>query len=179
MEQVWAALRQAQQGQGTLLTIEGPAGVGKSHLADRLAALALARGFQAVLATCRSFDGGTPYAPWIAALHALLGIRPADDADARGEAFWRAVDELRLPDEHADPLRGLLGVPARQRTEAPRPRPASEPPSRGRPVCPAGAKGRPGEPGARTKSSTCGSSSGSAPSTPLRAGAAHPRRARG
>jgi class 3 adenylate cyclase len=111
MERVCAVLHQVQRGKGTILTIQGPAGIGKSHLADRLTALALARGFRAVLAPCQSFNAGTAYAPWIATLRALLEIGAGDDIASRQEKLWRAVEDLRLADECAEALRALLEVP--------------------------------------------------------------------
>lgn len=111
MEQAWEVLRRAQSGQGAIMAVVGPAGVGKSHLADRLASLALARGFQVVLARCCSFHAETPYAPWVVALQTLLGIEPAGGAEARRETLLHSLADLELPvEEYAAPLGSLLGL---------------------------------------------------------------------
>ncbi len=113
IDRLEAVLRRVQAGRGALLTLEGPAGVGKSHLADHLASRAVARGYRAIVAPCRSFGAQTPYAPWIVALQALMGIGPGAEVDGRAASFWQAVDDLHLAGERAEALRGLLDVPAR------------------------------------------------------------------
>jgi class 3 adenylate cyclase len=108
----FALLRQALAGQGMVLTITGPAGVGKSHLADTLAAHALARGARLFFTSCQSYLAHAPYAPWIALLQTLMGITPADDPDARREKLLRTLASLELPSqEYADPLCSLMGLP--------------------------------------------------------------------
>jgi class 3 adenylate cyclase/predicted ATPase len=111
LERGQAALRQALAGQGTLLTIRGPAGVGKSHLADELAAHGLARGTRVLFSECWSYTAEAPYTPWVAFLQALAGIALADGPQVCCEKLLRMLTDLGLThDEYADPLANLLGL---------------------------------------------------------------------
>lgn len=128
LERGWSVVRQAIEGQGTIFTIQGPPGVGKSHLADTLAAHALARGVEVLFSECRAYAADAAYAPWIDVVHATAGIVPADPAHTRREKLFHALADLDLAEKYAEPLAALLGLPggrspvvARQRAAAPRP----------------------------------------------------------
>jgi class 3 adenylate cyclase len=108
-----ALLRQTLAGQGTVLTIAGPAGIGKSHLADELAARALARGAKLLFTSCQSYLSNAPYAPWITLLQALMGITAADDPEARRAKLLRCLADWELPaQEYTGPLCDLMGLQA-------------------------------------------------------------------
>lgn len=78
MAQARQVLQQALQGQGALLTITGPAGIGKSHLADELVNRASDQGAQALFVQCRAYNAETPYAVWGIFLRSLAGITSID-----------------------------------------------------------------------------------------------------
>ena len=61
-------------GAGRILRLEGPTGVGKSHLAAVLADRAAEQGFQVVVGTCQSTTEHTAYAPWRQVFDALLDL---------------------------------------------------------------------------------------------------------
>ena len=101
----------AAQGQGIVLRLEGPAGVGKSHLSSVLVAQAASFGWQVAAGMCSSTDQGTPYVPWRQILLALLGIADLDPAQQIARL------PKALPADNPDwaqrlPLLGdLLGLP--------------------------------------------------------------------
>ncbi len=107
-----AILRQAfEEAQGTLLIIRGPAGVGKSHLADELVAHALARGVQVLFSECRSYTAEAPYTPWTTLLQTLAGIAPTDHPQVCSEKLLGMLTDLGLAhDEYAAPLANLIGL---------------------------------------------------------------------
>ncbi|MBN1890088.1 MAG: AAA family ATPase [Thermoflexales bacterium] len=104
-------LRQALRGRGTLLTIRGSAGVGKSRLADALLSEALKRGARAFLSECESYRAALPYAPWTMLLHTIAGCSTADTPAARREKLVRLLAELGQ-DDRLLPLFDMLGLPA-------------------------------------------------------------------
>jgi class 3 adenylate cyclase/tetratricopeptide (TPR) repeat protein len=105
-------------GTGRILRLEGPTGVGKSHLAAALTEQAAAQGFQVVAGGCQSTTEHTAYAPWRQMFHALLDLPAVTGADphetptrgvARVEQIIGAINpawRLRLP-----LLGDLLGLP--------------------------------------------------------------------
>ncbi|MGD8791138.1 MAG: adenylate/guanylate cyclase domain-containing protein [Anaerolineae bacterium] len=119
----WAAgqeaVRRALAGRGGLLAIQGPAGVGKSHLAAHLAAYALARGGRASLAECRSYAARTPYAAWIDLLAGLLDVVPGGGDQAR-DRLLAGLSDLGLKAAEIGPrLCTLLGLPSPPPSPAP------------------------------------------------------------
>jgi hypothetical protein len=105
------ALDRARQGNGTLLLLSGDAGVGKTRLADELAAGASAL----VLRGAATNSVTPPYGPIVAALRSYLRAEPDGLADC---GPLRSHLALLLPE---------LGAPAR---------PASSWPRRARSQCP-------------------------------------------
>ncbi|MDQ4064484.1 MAG: AAA family ATPase [Actinomycetota bacterium] len=84
------ALEDALAGAGRFLLISGAAGMGKSRLAEEIAALALRRGALVLQGRCREAAGAPAYLPWIhvvrcyiaeQGMHALLSRLGADAAD--------------------------------------------------------------------------------------------------
>ncbi len=111
-------LAQAMAGQGSLLEIRGPAGIGKSRLADALAAEAMARRARIFLCECEPYLLDAPYAPWISLLNAMTAIGPNDTPAARSEKLLGLLTKLGLdPNTFAASLLNLLGL---QGAEPPR-----------------------------------------------------------
>jgi tetratricopeptide (TPR) repeat protein len=77
------ALDEAESGRGSLFLLVGEPGIGKSRLADELAARARGRGFLVLWGRCWEAGGAPAYWPWIQALRAH--VRTAEPADLAEE----------------------------------------------------------------------------------------------
>ncbi|MGC9395835.1 MAG: adenylate/guanylate cyclase domain-containing protein [Anaerolineae bacterium] len=101
----------ALSGHGTQLTLRGPAGIGKSHLAYTLAVHALEMGVQVVMAECHAYTAETPYNAWTSLLHTLAGFAVDEDPQQRSEKLYTWLTELGMTDNRAiDALFTLLGL---------------------------------------------------------------------
>jgi hypothetical protein len=103
-----AALESAEAGDGALVLIGGEPGIGKSRLADEVAAHARRRGFATMWGRGWEDAGAPPYWPWVQVLRAYLRQTDADVARRHLEAgssdIVQMLPELRslfpdLPDE--------------------------------------------------------------------------------
>ena len=74
LEDMYARLENARQGEGEVLRLEGPAGVGKSHLAAVFSQGAATLGWHAAVGFCQSVNRENPYVPWRGLLATLLGL---------------------------------------------------------------------------------------------------------
>lgn len=96
-------LDRALAGQGQILQIEGPAGMGKSRLAAALAICATAKGMQVVLGTCHSTTTTTAYRPWHQIMRSLIGLSDTDAVERTIATIEDFVDRtnpewrLRMP----------------------------------------------------------------------------------
>jgi len=111
LETMLAILQTAHGGHGQVLRLEGPAGVGKSHLAAVFARQAAGQGWQVVTGLAQSVSQNTPYLPWRQILNRLLGLDelPPEQRQGRLERILAEADPewlLRLP-----VLGDLLGLP--------------------------------------------------------------------
>jgi len=120
LQQLQRLLDGALAGQGQLVTLQGPTGVGKSHLAADFRQYASASGFQVVAGTCQRIFSTTSYLPWQQALRELLGVAGSSGpgADAAAEAAAQAeIVENTLTQMNPDwsvrvpLLRDILGLP--------------------------------------------------------------------
>lgn len=78
LEDMLARLEEARQNKGQVLRLEGPAGVGKSHLAAVFAVQAARQGWQVAAGLCQSIAQDSPYTPWKQILLALCGVEPGE-----------------------------------------------------------------------------------------------------
>ncbi|HOU14133.1 MAG TPA: adenylate/guanylate cyclase domain-containing protein [Anaerolineae bacterium] len=102
---------QALAGNGGVLALQGPAGIGKSHLADALAAYAIAAGARVFLGECHAYTAQAPYDVWIGLLQAMLNAGHDDDPQQRAVRLHQWLTELGLPQSNVtDPLFTLLGL---------------------------------------------------------------------
>jgi DNA-binding CsgD family transcriptional regulator len=105
------ALAQAGRG-GTVALVCGEAGSGKTAIADALAGYARAAGVRVAWGACHESDGGAPYEPWLAVLHALgqsaadLGRLFSGERAGRFQLFAEVATIVR----GAAPGAGLLVV---------------------------------------------------------------------
>lgn len=110
--QAKALLQKALARRHTLLTLQGSAGIGKSHFVDALAAHAQEQGVQVYLAECAAYTATAPYAPWIALLHTLAGNEPAMPPEQRKQHLRQRLAALQLTQASVlGPLGQLLGWP--------------------------------------------------------------------
>lgn len=113
MEQGW---RSFQSGQPALLNITGPAGIGKSHLADSLLQQAQAQGWLVHSHQCRSYQVNEPYGAWIGLLRSIAGITSLDHPLIQREKLDRLVATLGIAAPQASALTDLLGLRQAQET---------------------------------------------------------------
>lgn len=101
----------ALAGHGIRLTLRGPAGIGKSHLAYTLAAHALAKGAQAVLVECHAYAAETPYHVWTSLLHTFAGFTADENLQQRSDKLYTGLTDLGMTDSRTtDALYILLGL---------------------------------------------------------------------
>jgi class 3 adenylate cyclase len=68
------ALERLQAGVGSIVTVVGDAGIGKSRLVAELRKAAPPLGLRWIEGRCRSYGGSIAYLPWLDMLHGLLGM---------------------------------------------------------------------------------------------------------
>ncbi|MFO7586206.1 MAG: adenylate/guanylate cyclase domain-containing protein [Anaerolineales bacterium] len=100
----------ARNGQGGLLYLTGPAGIGKSHLADTLARQALVNAWQMETFQCRSYQSEQPNACWAGLARALANISPLDHPLIQAEKLERLTKELSLDPADHTALTDLLDL---------------------------------------------------------------------
>jgi tetratricopeptide (TPR) repeat protein len=94
LEELWESLLGAAAGRGSLVLVAGEPGIGKTRLADELAARAESLGAGVLWGTCWEGDGAPAFWPWIQALRDHAGRR--DPATLRRELGDGAADVARL-----------------------------------------------------------------------------------
>ncbi len=119
-ERELAELRQllagALAGSGALALLGGEPGIGKTRLAEALAAEAAARGARPLWGRCWEGEGATAFRPWVEALRQLLRGAAADDLAA--DLGAGVADLLSLLPELARLLPGLAPPPSVDPEEA-------------------------------------------------------------
>jgi class 3 adenylate cyclase len=103
-------IQRARAGAGCVLNLTGPAGIGKSHLADALLNLALEQGWQINAFQCRSYLTEDAYGCWIGLLRSLAGITSIDHSLIQKEKLERLTAQFKLSPAHAAALMDLLGL---------------------------------------------------------------------
>ena len=92
-------LEEALAGRGRLLLVAGEAGIGKSRMADELAARARERGMRVAWGRCWEAAGAPAYWPWVQSLRSLIRNVDADQLGAQMGAgagdIAQLVPELR------------------------------------------------------------------------------------
>lgn len=92
------AVDEASNGRGRMLLFSGEAGIGKTRLADEIAAVAARRDARVVWGRCWEAGGAPAYWPWIQTFRALgvdEDLFTGDDREVRFRQFDRAASRLR------------------------------------------------------------------------------------
>src|SRR5277367_2875940 len=96
-------------GQGSLFTLAGEPGVGKSRLAQEAAAHARARGLRVVWGRCWEHGGAPPYWPWVQVLRALArSVEPTELARWMGPG---AAEIAQIAPELRNQIGGVPELP--------------------------------------------------------------------
>ncbi len=110
-------LEKVFDGECVSLTIQGPAGIGKSHLADVLLQRAISRGAEVLSYQCNSYNAEISFACWSGILRSLAGITSTDPVLLHKEKLGRLISELEIPDQHVPHLARLVGLTALDASE--------------------------------------------------------------
>src|SRR5262245_11405009 len=78
LEELLGALAEVARGRGRLFMVTGDAGIGKTRLADELAAAALEQDAQVVWGRCWAGGGAPAYWPWVQIIRTLVRDRELD-----------------------------------------------------------------------------------------------------
>jgi class 3 adenylate cyclase/tetratricopeptide (TPR) repeat protein len=105
-----ALVTQALGGESASLAIQGPAGIGKSHLVDVLLQKAIQQGVEAHSYQCSAYNADISYACWSGILRSLAGITSTDPDLLRKEKLQRLFKALSIKDQHATQLARLIGI---------------------------------------------------------------------
>lgn len=110
LARAWQVLQRARGGGGGLLTLSGPAGIGKSHLADALLKKALEQDWQIQAFQCRSYLSNDAYACWGGLLRSLAGITSIDHPLIQKDKLEQLSTQLNLTQAQSAELTDLLGL---------------------------------------------------------------------
>ena len=117
LAQLQTIMAQVRGGQGQVVAITGPAGVGKSALGATLVQSWQKTGGTVHPGSCKAYGERIPYLPWIGVLGSLFNLLPSDTPQVRWHKVAQRVSEL-APDwqDRLYILTGLLGIPAAEKT---------------------------------------------------------------
>jgi hypothetical protein len=88
--ELWSALDEAVAGRGGLLLLAGEPGVGKTRLAEELAAEAAGRGVLVVWGRGWEGPGAPAFWPWVQVLRARVGGTPGGPRATKSPAWFRS-----------------------------------------------------------------------------------------
>jgi DNA-binding CsgD family transcriptional regulator len=111
-----SALAEALAGQGRLVMLAGEPGIGKTRLAQELAAYAQTRSAQALWGRCYEGEGAPPYWPWVQPLKTYL--ERTSPEELRADLGPGASDLGELLPELREKLPGLESPPALEPEQA-------------------------------------------------------------
>ncbi|HWS92978.1 MAG TPA: adenylate/guanylate cyclase domain-containing protein, partial [Mycobacterium sp.] len=92
MAAVEALLQRAMEGHGSVVTVVGSPGIGKSRLVREVSAMAAARGVDVFTAFCESHASDIPFQVVARLLRAAIGVGGLDESVARARVRAQAAD---------------------------------------------------------------------------------------
>jgi len=110
LERTEKLLWQAMQGNCVVLTVLGPPGIGKSHLADMVLKKAQSEGVEVISHQSDAYNAHVSYASWSGILRSLAGITSGDPFLLHKEKFQRLIQKLNIADQPASQLANLIGL---------------------------------------------------------------------
>ena len=109
LDEIRAGIDGAVAGRGSLFTLSGEPGVGKSRLAQEAASHARAQGVRVVWGRCWEHGGAPPYWPWVQVLRGLTrGVEPAQLANWMGPG---AAEIAQIAPELRNQIGGVPELP--------------------------------------------------------------------
>jgi len=105
-------LTRVLDGECASLTIQGSAGIGKSHLADMLLQKAISKGAEVLSYQCNSYNADISYTCWSGILRSLAGITSTDPVLLYKAKLGRLIEDLGIPKQHVPHLARLVGLTA-------------------------------------------------------------------
>jgi DNA-binding CsgD family transcriptional regulator len=111
-----AALEEALSGQGRLVMLAGEPGIGKTRIAEELAAYATLNGAQALWGRCHFAEGAPPYWPWVQVIRSY--VREHAPEQLRSEMGAGAADIAEVVPEVKERLPDLKPPPALEPEQA-------------------------------------------------------------
>jgi class 3 adenylate cyclase/tetratricopeptide (TPR) repeat protein len=111
LEHGWQFIQRIRDGggaAGNVLTIAGQAGLGKSHLADKLIQKALAQGWQFHACQCRSYLSQEAYYCWKGILCSLAGIAAIDHILIQKDKLDNLTEQIKLSEGQNEALIELM-----------------------------------------------------------------------
>jgi class 3 adenylate cyclase/tetratricopeptide (TPR) repeat protein len=98
LSQAQAVIEFASQGDGRLLAISGPSGIGKTRLVEEIITLGSSAEMELLVGTCLSYGDTLTYHPWAEILRTLFGIQPSDDPQMRITALENGMGAVEESD---------------------------------------------------------------------------------
>jgi predicted ATPase len=109
---VWRAAQQAARGDCQVLAIHGEMGMGKSRVTEDLIDRWTGQGGAVFFAACLSYGRHIPFAPWVAILRDVFGLREGDsDQDQREKIASRLAAAAPGWADWAALVANLMGIP--------------------------------------------------------------------
>ena len=118
LEQMERILDSVLAGRGQIVTVQGPTGIGKSHLVTVFEQYAMANGFQLAIGTSQRINQTTTYYPWQQVMRQVLGLQldqvshSTPNGNSLVAEFERSLAQINPDWPIRLPLLGdLLGMP--------------------------------------------------------------------
>jgi len=85
VDEITRCINEVKEGKGTILTIEGEAGIGKTRLVEEALSIAVENSFRIYKGDCTGFGRDIPFYPWRNILNDIFGLSPFEDRDVAEE----------------------------------------------------------------------------------------------
>jgi len=85
VNEIKRCIKEVKESKGTILTIEGEAGIGKTRLVEEALSIAVENSFRIYKGDCTGFGRDIPFYPWRSILNDIFGLTPFEDRDVAEE----------------------------------------------------------------------------------------------